>query len=96
MSDAPERILVEDERDEGGDVYVTDVEKLPRIALEIGSQYIRADIAEKRIEELEAEVDMWKNRAIHQNEVGAKLEDEIKQLKILLGKQGRIIDELTH
>jgi len=55
MSDAPERILVEDEREEGGNVYVTDVEKLPPIALEYGSQYIRADIAEKRIQELEAE-----------------------------------------
>ena len=50
MTDAPERIWVEDERSLGGTVHVWD--DLPEVARHYAAEYIRADL----VEALEAEV----------------------------------------
>ena len=92
MSEAPERIwltgFVKDEygaRLGRGTISDLDHGQNPDYP-----EYVRAD----RIKELELEVETWKSRAIHQNEVAGRLEAKLSESEALLAKALDLVDDM--
>lgn len=50
--------------------------------------------AAERIEELELEVETWKSRAIHQNEVAGRLEAKLSESEALLAKAMEALEKV--
>jgi hypothetical protein len=93
MSEAPERIwltgFVKDEygaRLGRGTISDLDHGQNPDYP-----EYVRAD----RIKELELEVETWKSRAIHQNEVAGRLEAKLSKSEALLAKAMEALEKVA-
>jgi hypothetical protein len=93
MSEAPERIwltgFVKDEygaRLGRGTISDLDHGQNPDYP-----EYVRAD----RIKELELEVETWKSRAIHQNEVAGRLEAKLSESEALLAKAMEALEKVA-
>jgi len=56
-------------------------------------QSMMAERAADSIEELELEVETWKSRAIHQNEVAGRLEAKLSESEALLAKAVEALEE---
>jgi len=57
-------------------------------------QSMMAERAADSIEELELEVETWKSRAIHQNEVAGRLEAKLSESEALLAKALDLVDDM--
>jgi hypothetical protein len=64
------------------------------LAVTVWNTRIDTDDMADRIKKLELEVETWKSRAIHQNEVAGRLEAKLSESEALLAKAVGLIDDM--